>query len=109
MSGIASTKYKEFPKPYTAYSSVDVTVSGNSSNYDIAANTTLFSKISNAQEVLFRVYDNDISIKLNAATNDPISVEAGAWFTLQNLLVNNIYVTTASGSALVKIMSLGWS
>lgn len=109
MSGIASTKYKEFPRPYTSYASADVTVSGNASNYDISANTTLFSKISNAQEVLFRVYNGDISIKLNSITNDAITVEAGAWFNVQNLLVNNIYVTTASGSALVKIMSLGWS
>lgn len=94
-----------YPKSFTAYGACDCTVSGVT-NYDVLANTSLFSNITNGNELVVRVYGGNVSIKFNSDTNDVITMSDGESFTFQNLLINNIYIT---GTAVVKFTMLGYN
>ena len=96
-------------KPYNAYASADITVSGSTVNHSLAHYTTLFTKLDSANETLIRNGAEPISVKFNSVSNDAISLVANDFFQVAGLIVTDIYVTVSGGTAApVSIFTLGW-
>jgi hypothetical protein len=94
--------------PYSIYGSVEVTVSGGVTNFSMASETALFHKVSTANDILIRVYGATAKIRFNSAANDIITVEAGGQLAFGNLEIQDVFITTQSGAAEVKITTCGW-
>ena len=75
---------------------------GAVTNYDVSAGqTSAFNNVTTATFVSIRT-NAEITVKFNATTNDSITVTASTTFSIDTLLITNIYITAAS-TANVKI------
>jgi hypothetical protein len=89
------------------YASITMTASGNLADYDVQANTTLFSKVKQARELMIR-NSAEVQIKLNDLQEDPIDIEPYEGLLVSGLPINNLYVTTASGCKF-RALLIGWN
>jgi hypothetical protein len=104
-----STRNSEFPRPYSAYASRVITVSGSTTDYSLKDNTTLFDTLSTPVEVIMQNGNQNISFKFNSAANNTFPLSANGEFGVQNFLVTDIFVTVSgSSTASINIFTLGW-
>lgn len=97
----------EFPLD-TKYDSVEFNLADGQTNYDLDAQQAgAFNNLTVWSSVYIRT-DQDITIRLNAATNDAISVRAyeSPFHLISEIEISNIYLTNASGStAAIKLLA----
>jgi hypothetical protein len=104
-----NTRKGWYPKPYTAYSSIDITVSGSTNDHNIRDNTIFFSKLQSPNEVLIRNGSEPISVKFNSVDNDIVNLVAYDFFQVAGLTIHNIYITVSgSTDATFNMFTLGW-
>jgi hypothetical protein len=94
-------------KPYSAYASVVLTISGAASDYSVQDNSTLFSKLTVAHELLIKDGDSDFTIKFNQASNDSIPIVKAGQISIEGYSITDIFIT-ASGNLTVNLVTLGW-
>jgi hypothetical protein len=94
-------------KPYLTYAHVELTTSGAISDYDMVANSSLFSNLTTANEILVRAGADDFSVKFNSVDNDSIPIDATAAFGVGSLVINNLYIT-CSGATTIRVYVAGW-
>jgi hypothetical protein len=98
-----------WPKPFHGYESKDITVSGGMSDFSLLNHTELFSEITSGYRVTITGGSGDMSFKLNSMEEDAIPLKASAEFSIQDFVVTDILVTTASGvTASFHVFMLGW-
>lgn len=94
---------------YTAYESVGVTVSSGSSNFSLKDHTTLFNSLHTPYEFLIRNNTSmEFSIKLNSSDNGDIPIYANSDLGFDQMAINDIFVTAASGNVSFNIITRGW-
>ena len=103
-----SGKKSDGSKPFSGYESKSITVSGGESDYSLKENTDLFNVVTSPLQFLIRNGSEDISIKLNSATNDAIPIAAATDFGLDSIIVTDIFVSVDSSDATFDIVTLGW-
>ena len=97
------------PKPYSAYTSKVITVSGSTTDHSLKDNTELFSSLASPYEIRIKDITQDISIKFNSDSNDSIPILADNEFDTEGLIVTDIFVTVSGGSdASLNIIAFGW-
>lgn len=95
--------------PYFSYACQDVTVSGETIDYSIKENTTLFSVLTSPREVLIRNGSENIALRLNSVSHDEIPLSANAVFGPSPLILTDIYITVSgSADATLNIFTQGW-
>ena len=97
----------DYPRPKIAYAAKTITISETTEDYDVRANTTLFSKINYARELVLRNVGN-VSIKFNETDNDSIDLYNQEGINMVGIPISNIYITT-EGSAVVRVWITGWN
>lgn len=86
---------------YRTYESKSFTITGAQTNYNVATQQTMFATDKKTVSVKC---DFACTIKINATTNDSISLEAGEQITIDGFAVSNIFVTTTA-STTIRILS----
>jgi hypothetical protein len=97
------------PKPFKAYASGEITVSGIQADYSLKDNSTLFDTVVSPVEILIRNGSSAVTVKFNDSANDSIPISGDDAFGVQNLIVTDILVTTTvSGLTSLSVYTQGW-
>lgn len=92
------------------YEADTLVIPANQTDYDVKeVSSRLFNKINVIREMTLRVKSGNIAFRLNAVDQDPIDLLRDEIFTLEGFPVTNIYVTTSSDEATVRIVMIGWN
>jgi hypothetical protein len=104
---MAGNFQQDYRRSNVTYASVSLTTSGNEIDFDIRANTTLFSKVKVAREIVIR-NTHPAYIKFNDVENDAIEVFAREGLASSGMPIENIYITTVAGCH-IRVYLIGWN
>lgn len=99
--------YQDYRRSNVTYASISLTTSGNEIDFDIGANTTLFSKVKVAREIVIR-NTHPAFIKFNDTESDPIEVFAREGLASSGMPIENIYITTVA-DCIIRVFMVGWN
>lgn len=90
---------------FTSYSAKTFTIGGAQTNYNVKTAQSLFA--STASSVTLKT-DIACTIKINAATNDGIALDAGEEIVISGFLagISNIFITTTADTAIRIIINV---
>ena len=90
-------------EPYSKYATIEGNVLTAVTDQDMG----LSAKLVHAERCLIST-NNTITVKFNLTTNDAMTIAANTTATIENLYIDEIFVSNASGStAAVKILAVG--
>ncbi len=83
----------------TSYDNAEFILATGQSDYDVGTNeSSAFSNVTTARYCEIRT-DQTITVKLNATTNDSITITSSdSPYVINNIETTNLYITNASGS-----------
>jgi hypothetical protein len=99
--------YQDYRRSNVTYASVSLTTSGNVIDFDIKSNTTLFSKVKVAREIVIR-NTHPTYVKFNDTGNDAIEVFAREGVASSGMPIENIYITTVAGCR-IRVFMIGYN
>lgn len=90
-------------EPYSRYATVESSVSDGVTNQDMG----LSAKPIRGERCII-TSNAAITVRFNVNTNDAVSIAANGTLTVENLFIDEVFVTNASGgAAAVKIFIVG--
>jgi hypothetical protein len=98
----------DYPRSHVRYGAVTVEIPAGTTDYDIDANTDLFSRVEVAREFNIKTTE-DIQIRINDTGNDAIDVWAEEGFILVGYPTTNFFVTTGSSASILRFIVIGWN
>ena len=108
---VNNTKYNKATsdpaRAWQNYGAITITASGGLTGYDMAANTTLFSKVKTARELMIR-NTQEMSVRFNGMQEDEVFIDPYEGLLISGLPISNIYVTATPGCRF-KILLIGWN
>lgn len=102
-----SNGIQDYRRSNATYASVSLTTSGDVVDLDLRSNTSLFSKVRVAREIVIR-NTYPMYVKFNDVENDPIEVFAREGLSSSGMPIENIYITTVAG-CLIRVYMIGWN
>lgn len=92
------------------YEADTLNIPENTTNYDVKANSDkLFEKINIIREITLRVNDGSIGFSLNSTGEDIIDLLKNEVYEMEGFPISNIYISTGSNPAVVRIVIIGWN
>lgn len=83
----------------TVYDAIQSSIVTATTDYDVKTNDGGWSNIGATARYLIIQFDQDITIKFNASTNDGLAVAStSSPMTINTLEVTNLFITNTSGS-----------
>lgn len=99
--------YQDYRRSNVTYAAISLTTSGNEIDFDIRANTALFSKVKVAREIVIR-NTHPTYVKFNDISNDAIEVFAREGIASSGMPIENIYITTVAG-CIIRVFMIGYN
>lgn len=90
------------------YAAVTVDISGVVTDLSLRDTTALFDKVEVARELVLRNTEA-VAVKLNSVDNDSIDLFKNEGINMSGIPVADVYVTTSSKGAKVRIWITGWN
>lgn len=92
------------------YEADTVNIGASETDYDIKASSSkLWNKINITREMTLRVTEGNIALKMNSVNEDPIDLLQNEIFEIEGFPISNLYVSTGSSSATIRVVMIGWN
>lgn len=102
-----NTITSDFARSWVNYESVTITTSSGLINYNVKAETTLFTKITYAREFVLRT-TKPANVRLNEVTNDTITLFSNEGLNMAGIPISNVYLDS-DPNAVIRIWIVGWN
>ena len=90
-------------EPYSKYATIETTVLTGVTDQDMG----LSAKSLRGERCIISTTQG-VTVKFNLTTNDAVTIAANATLTVENLYIDEIFISNASGStATIKIIAVG--
>lgn len=102
------TAIQDYRRSHISYASVVFDISGAVTDFDVKANSDLFTRINVARELTLRTTKN-LDVKFNSIDGDAISLLKSEGIDMTEIPITNIYLTTTTQGAWVRIWIIGYN